>query len=129
MSVNVQAELSRAAILRLATADIAAAPTDGVASIHRTMSPRTPTGQRTTGLAVGIKAPTVGAAVAVAGGFSLVAWVFNPVTSAWFACSAASIAFNEFWVSFDFNASSLYLQVEAASVATPGLLDFHLWEQ
>jgi hypothetical protein len=129
MSVSVQGELNRAAILRLDTAVVAAAPTDGVATVHRTMSPRTPTNHRTTGLAIGLKAPTSGAAVAVAAGFSVVVWILNPVTAAWFACAAAAIKYGEAWVSFDFNASAIYLQIEAASVATPGLIDLHIWGQ
>lgn len=125
-----QAQLNRARPLRLTTAAIAAAPTDGTTDPVRIMSPRTPTGLRTTGLALGLKAPTnVTAATAVAAGFGVVLWLFNPITKAWFSCSTASINYGEAWVTFDFNASGIYIQVTAATVAVAGSIDFHPWEQ
>jgi hypothetical protein len=122
-----QALLSRGTIVRLDTGVIAAAPVDGVTQPHYTMSPTTPTGQKTTGLALGIKAPTVGAAASTA--FNVILWIQNPVTRAWFSAAAESIGFNEAFGSFDFNAASLYFQIDVASVTTPGLVDLHLWEQ
>jgi hypothetical protein len=122
-----QALLSRGTIVRLDTGVIAAAPVDGVTLPHYTMSPTTSTGQRTTGLALGIKAPTVGAAVSAA--FTVVLWIQNPVTRAWFSAAAEDIAYDEAFGSFDFNAAALYFQVDVASVTTPGLIDLHLWEQ
>jgi hypothetical protein len=121
-----QALLSRGSILRLGTVASAAAPVDGVTLPHYTMSPMTPTGLLTTGLAIGLKAPAAGAA---AGTFSIVAWILNPVTRAWFAFAAAALDYNEALVSFDVNACALYFQIEAASVTTPGDVDLHLWEQ
>jgi hypothetical protein len=123
-----QALLSRGPILRLGTAATAAAPVDGVTLPHYTMSPTTPTGLQTTGLALGLKAPTVSPA-ATGSAFSIILWILNPVTRAWFAAAAASIAFDEAFISFDFNACALYFQIEAASVSGAGDIDLHLWEQ
>lgn len=124
-----QASINRAPPQRLATAAIAAAPTDGTTLPHRIMSATTATGLQTTGLAIGLKAPSVGSATAVAAGFSVVVWILNPVTLAWFSCLAASIPYGECWVTFDFNASAIFYQVTAASVAGAGDIDFHVWEQ
>jgi hypothetical protein len=124
-----QALLNRAAPLRLTTAGIAAAPTDGTTLPHMQMSAQTPTGMTTTGLALGLKAPTVGSATAVAGGFTVSVWLVNPVTLAWFASASAVIDFSQVFVTFDFNASGVYFQVAAASVAVAGSIDFHAWEQ
>jgi hypothetical protein len=124
-----QAELNRAPIQRLATTAIAAAPTDGTTLPHRIMSPRTVTLHKTTGFALGLKAPSSGSATAVAAGFSVVIWIYNPVSRAWFACAATDIGYNQAFVTFDFNASGLYFQVAAASVTLDGNIDFHCWEQ
>jgi hypothetical protein len=126
-----QAQLNRGRILRLATANIAAAPTDGVAgtSPHYRMSAQTPTELQTTGLFLGLKAPTSGSATAIAAGFSVVVYLLNPVTRAWFSTSTTSVVYGAAFVTFDFNASSLYFQVTAGSVSVAGDIDFHLWEQ
>lgn len=124
-----QALLNRAPPQRLGTAAIAAAPTDGTTLPHRQMSPVTPTGMTTTGLAIGLKAPSAGSATAIAAGFTVSLWLLNPVTLAWFSSSSASLNYGEAWVTFDFNASGLYYQVAAASVAVAGNIDFHVWEQ
>jgi hypothetical protein len=121
--------LNRAPPQRLSTGAIAAAPTDGTTLPHRQMSAVTPTGMTTTGLAIGLEAPTVGAATAIAGGFTVTIWLLNPVTLAWFSSSSAAIGFGEAFCTFDFNASGIYYQVAAASVAAAGLIDFHVWEQ
>lgn len=124
-----QAELNRGVPLRLGTAAIAADPVDGTTVPHMIMSPLTVTGLQTTGLFLGLKAPTVNPATAVAAGFAVVVWIQNPLTGAWFACSSASIPYGQPWGTFDFNASNLYFQVTAASVAVAGDIDFHAWEQ
>lgn len=124
-----QSKLNRAKILRLATTNIASAPLDASNGPTYKMSPQTPTGLTTTGLALGLKAPNASPATAVAAGFSVVVWVINPVTLAWFSNSTAVIPFGQLFVTFDFNASGLYFQVLAASVAVDGNIDFHLWEQ
>ena len=124
-----QAELNRAPIQRLGTAAIAAAPTDGTTIPHRIMAPWTTTGHKTTGFAIGLKAPAAGSAVAVAAGFSVIVWIYNPVARSWFACDPVSVDYNEAFVTFDFNASGLYFQIAATSVFTAGNIDFHCWEQ
>jgi hypothetical protein len=124
-----QAKINRAVPLRLGTAAIAADPVDGTTPPHMIMSPFTSTGMMTTGLAVGLKAPSAAAATAIAAGFTLVIWIQNPLTGAWFACTPAVIPFGQPWGTFDFNASNLYFQVAAASVAVAGDVDIHAWEQ
>jgi hypothetical protein len=123
-----QALLSRGRIVRLTTAAAAAAPVDGVTAPHFTMSPITATGLQTTGLALGLKAPTVGAAAST-GSFSIIAWIMNPLTMSWFAFAAEDIDFSQGFVSFDIDAAALYFQIVASSVGTPGSVDLHLWEQ
>ena len=130
-----QSLLNRGPFARLGTAAIAAAPTDGTISAagtapHRILGPQGPTGLQCTGFFLGLKAPSVSAAAAAtAAGFSVIVWVLNPLTNAWFSFEAVSIAYSQAFVSFDVNASSLYYQIEAASVLTPGDIDFHAWEQ
>lgn len=124
-----QASLTRARPLRLGTAAIAAAPVDGTTAPQREMSAINANGFPTTGLGLGLKAPTVGAAVPIAAGFSVVIWLYNPLTAMWFASSAAAIGFDQAWVTFDFNASALYFQILVASVSVAGDVDFHPWEQ
>jgi len=126
-----QAELGRGRPVRLATANVAAAPTDGVDATHLIMSPRTPTQMLSTGVFLGLKAPTdVTAATAVAAGFTLTVWVANPVTFAWFAMQAITgLAYSQAYVTFDLDASCLYFQIAAATVSVAGSIDFHVWEQ
>lgn len=124
-----QSLIQRSPIYRLSTAAIAAAPTDGTTQPHVIMSPETPTGLQTTGLELGLKAPSAGAAVAVAAGFSVVCWVWNPLNGSWFSMAAVDVPYGQLFVSFDLDAHALYFQVTAASVATPGDIDFHVAEQ
>jgi hypothetical protein len=124
-----QAEITRAVPLRLGTAAVAADPVDGETLPHWVMSPWTTTGLQTTGLAIGLKAPAVNPATAVAAGFSVVLWIWNPLTGAWFACATAVIPYGQPFGTFDFNASGIYLQIAAASVAAAGDVDVHAWEQ
>lgn len=134
MSTSAQADLNRSRPFRRSTAAIAAAPVDGSEAADGTppdivMSAQTPTGLKTTGFFVGLKAPGAGAAVANAPGFSLVVWIRSPTTRSWFSCATVTINYNEADVTFDFNASELYFQILAASVNTNGNVYFHVWEQ
>jgi hypothetical protein len=124
-----QAEIGRGVPLRLGTAAIAADPVDGTTVPHMIMSRTTPTSLETTGLFLGLKAPTVNPATAIAAGFTVSVWLQNPITGAWFACASAAIAYGQAFGTFDFDASNLYFQVAAASVAVGGDIDFHCWEQ
>lgn len=124
-----QALVNRARIFRLGTAAIASAPTDGTTQPHYAMFSVTQTGLATTGLAVGLKAPTVNPATAISAGFTVTLWLLNPVTLAWFSSASSSIPFGQAWVTFDFNASFLFFQIAAASVSVAGDVDFHVWEQ
>jgi hypothetical protein len=124
-----QAKINRAVPLRLGTAAIAADPVDGTTAPHMIMSPFTSTGMMTTGLALGLKAPTASSATAIAAGFTVSIWIQNPLTGAWFACASAVIPYGQPWGTFDFNASNVYFQVAAASVSVAGDIDFHAWEQ
>lgn len=122
-----QADVSRGRVLRLSTAAVTAAPTDGTTDPAMVMSSRTPTGLETTGLWIGLKAPTAGSATAGAGGFTVTVYVRNPTTGAWFSCSSTSMAYGQAFVTFDFNASELYFQI--TNVAVAGNVDVHVWEQ
>ncbi len=129
MPASQQAKINRGKPLLLATASIAAAPTDGTTQPHLKMSPKSPTGLSTTGFFLGLKAPGSGAATAIAAGFSLVVWVVNPVGLRWFSTSTTVISYNQAFVTFDFNPSGLYFQITAASVAGAGNVYVHTWEQ
>lgn len=127
-----QVKVNRQRIFRWLAANIAAAPTDGAQNTNGqyNMSPKTTTGLITTGILLGLKAPTnVTAATAVAAGFSVIMWVLNPVTLAWFAATPVSVPYNQAFTTFDLDASTLYFQVDPASVSVAGSIDFHLTEQ
>jgi len=126
-----QAALTRARPFRLSTATIAAAPTDGSAgtAAHIILSPVTTTGLETTGIFLGLKAPSSGSATAVAAGFTVIPWFLNPVTFAWFAGASAAIAYNQAFTTFDIDAVGIYFQIDAASVSVNGNIDFHVAEQ
>jgi len=127
--VATQAALVRARPFRLTTTNINAAPVDGTTQAHFVMAPLSTTGLQTTGVMLGLKAPTVNPATAVAAGFSVIMWILNPVTRAWFAASAVSVPYNTAFVTFDLDASALYFQIDVASVSVAGDIDFHVSEQ
>jgi len=128
-----QSELSRARIVRIATVDAAADPIDGPPGVGTEpqffMSPVTPTGLRTTGLALSCSAPGTNAAAAIAAGFSVSAWVLNPYGRSWFKGGTIDMGYRQMFSSFDLNACAVFLQIAAASVVTPGDVYFHFWEQ
>lgn len=121
-----QPRLTRGRIVRLGTAAIANAPNDGGTNPHLIMSPKTPTGVVTTGIAIGLKAA---GAEAVASGFLVTVWVLQPIYGYWFKCAPVALQYDEFADSFDINPAGLYFQVTAASVAVAGSIDFHCMEQ
>lgn len=124
-----QPEIIRGRIARLTTGNVAAAPADGVTQPALTLGPKTSTGLETTGFALGLKAPTAGAATAIAAGFSVVVWYANPVTLAWFAGASTSIPYDQLFTTFDVDAAAIYFQIAAASVSVAGDVDFHIFEQ
>jgi hypothetical protein len=121
-----QALISRGRPLRLNTANIAADPQDSVTQPHHVMTPRTTTGFGTTGIIIGLK--NIDSA-AVAPGFSLILWIADPnMQNTWFRFTPVTLNDRDASVTYDINAFGLYLQVDPASVAVQGRLEFHLME-
>ena len=129
MATGTQTDLSTGRAIRRSTAAAAAAPTDKVTTPDYVMSPNVAVGLKTTGLLLLLKAPSAGAAVPVAGGFSLILWLQNPVTGSWGAASPITIDFGQWFVTFDFDAAALYFQIDATSVGTPGNVYIEVMEQ
>lgn len=131
MSTAQQSEQLSGLPRRVATAAIAAAPTDGVTAPLIVLSPQTPTGMKTTGFFMGFKAPSAGAvaAVPIAAGYSVTLWFQNLATGGWFKGITVSLQYDEAWVCYDVDAVGIYVQVDAASVNAPGSIDVHLVEQ
>jgi hypothetical protein len=129
--VTQQADLTSGRIVLVDTAGHAAAPTDGLAGTAPdfVMSPESPAGLRTTGLLLILKSPAVGGAIAGGTGFSVTPWLRNPISGVWGSGTAFTVAYNQAFVTYDFDAAELYFQISAASVATPGNLYFNLCEQ
>jgi hypothetical protein len=118
----------------LATATHAAAPTDGNGSGVGGTSPDVitdvyvfPGGPFTSSIAVMVRAPASGAAVANTGGFSITVWVRDPGTNYWGTTAAFSAADKDVMGTGDFNGGELYFQV--GNVATPGNLILLIKEQ
>ncbi len=134
MPAPTQSDLVRGRVLRLVVGgggagDHNTAPTDGTTAPDLVMSPVTPTGLKTTGLSFGFKAPTAGtpaAAVAPAGGFTVVVWVRNPVTRAWFSCSSITVDYGQLFGTFDLDACELYFQISGQT--SDGGIDLHAME-
>lgn len=127
-----QAQVVAARVLRVSSATVASAPTDGTPTTdgtepHITLSPWAATGINTTGFTFGMKAPSAGSAVADTGGFSVTPWVRNPVTKRWFSGKTVSIGYGEAWVCWGVDAVELYFQI--ANVLTPGNIDLEIAEQ
>lgn len=114
---------------KINTATNAAAPVKGTTTPTLQCSPEAGVGLKTTGLAFGLVAPAVGGATPNSGGFSLIWWIQNPATGNWFSMAAQTVDFNQAFVSFDFDASTLYLQVDATSVAANGSILLEAMEQ
>jgi hypothetical protein len=124
-----QSNLTRLKIFRIATATNAAAPVDGTTQPTITLSPLAPTGLATTGILMGLKAPTTSPATPVAAGFSVVPWIRNPMTGDWFAGDTVSMPYGAAFSSFDFDACDLYFQFLAAGTAADGNVEIHISEQ
>lgn len=123
-----QAELSKGRPLSIDTATHDDAPVDGTTEPDMTMSPRSPTGLPTAGLAFGVFEPTDDAAIATAPGFTVTVWVRNPATKHWFAFEPRTgVNFRDLMGTFDIDAAEIYFQFE--SVDTDGLVVLEHWSQ
>lgn len=111
------------------TAVNAAAPTNGITLPTFRCSPEAGPGLTTTGLVFGLTQPGAGGATPNAGGFSLIWWIQNPATGNWFSMAAQLVDYRQAFVSFDFDASALYLQIDAATVAVNGNILLEPMEQ
>jgi len=119
--MSAQAELTAAHLIQLGTSNAAPVPGNDP---HYTMSPVAPSGLKTTGLLLGLSAPSAGPAT---GPFTLVVWIRDPLTKQWFSGSSFAIDFNQGFVTFDFDASDLFFQFTAA--VANGFVYIHLMEQ
>lgn len=117
---------------------ITIAPTQGSgvfsgSAPHLTMSPVTSTGLQTMGAQFAIHLPLGGvktAAIPVATGFVVTVWVRNSINYTWkkmapVTFAVGGVADNDvMFITEDLDASELYFQVAAASVAVDGFIDF-----
>lgn len=112
----VQTRIERARPIILGTAAHAAAPTDGAGGTQPDflMSPINAVGNKTSGIAVGFKAPGAGAAT---GPFTVVLWVLSPVTWSWFPGADTTIDFRERFQTFEVQPCGLYFQFTAVGGA------------
>lgn len=111
------------------TTTAAAAPTNNSTLPLFRGSPEAGPGLTTTGMIFGLTPPGAGGATPTAGGFSLIWWIQNPATGNWFAMAAQLVDYREAFVSFDFDASALYLQIDAGTVAVNGNILLEAMEQ
>jgi hypothetical protein len=123
-----QAELVAGRILRLDTTQNSPDPEDGD-DPDITLSPRAPTGSRTSGFILILKQPSSGAAVPSGTGetFNITVWVRNPVTKIWGSGDTVPIGYNQAFVAGDVDATELYFQI--GNVDSAGEIDFHVCEQ
>ena len=91
------------------------------------MAPVTPTGLKTTGFLIYLKAPLLGTLPAATGPFSVTIWVRNPVDFTWAAGESVTMDYNEAFVTGDIDAADLYVQIEGAAV--DGFIDVYFAEQ
>ena len=124
-----QAAISTGRQFKVGTAANAAAPVNGTTTPTLRCSPEVGVGLKTTGLIFGLVQPGAGGATPNAGGFSLIWWIQNPATGNWFSMAAQTVDYNQAFVSFDFDAAALYLQVDATSVAVAGNFVLEAMEQ
>lgn len=124
-----QAEVAGFRVVRLASASVGSAPTDGAAGTvpQLTMSPIARGGMPCTGLAVMLKAPSSGSATAGAGGFTVTPYMRDPVSYRWGSMESFSAAYGQLFTSFAFNPGELYFQI--ANVSGAGDIDLHYAEQ
>lgn len=129
--MTAQAEISGGRLFRVGTVGHAAAPVDGDAGTAPdfTASPETRLGIKTTGLRLILKSPSAGGATAVGAGFTVTAWIRDPVCNVWGSGASVAMHYNEAWVCYDIDASEMYFQIAAASVAADGNIDFCVAEQ
>lgn len=121
-----QTEITAARPRRFNSVDTAEAPVDDVTEPMFTGSPLAPTGQRTTGFLIILKAPTTGSATAPADGFTVTPWIRDPTTKVWGSGVSYQIPYGQAWVCGDVGASELYFQIADATV--DGEIDVHFAE-
>jgi hypothetical protein len=124
-----QGHLTRFRAVRVSSAAVAAAPTDGQAGTapQLVLSPKSPaSGLPTMGFQIMLKAPTASPATAGVGGFSVTPWVRDPISFRWASGTASSIEYSQLFQTFDVDACELYFQIENVSGA--GDVDIHVAE-
>jgi len=128
-----QADRTKFSWRRVDTTDvarIAAPPTGGLPDF--TMSPVAVSKMPTTGLALMLQAPTSAGVIAAtpnAGGFGFFVWVRDPATGLWASFAEVTIAYQQLFVTFDIDASDLFFQLDAATVAVAGFIYIGIAEQ
>lgn len=129
MADTIQIDLSTGRQIVINTIANAAAPTNQVTRPTITLGPQSTTGLKTTGIILSLQQPAVGGAVPTAGGFDITLWIQNPATGSWASGDTVAIDYRQAFDTYEFDACSLYFQIGASTVGTPGDIWLEVMEQ